>query len=125
MKPATSLKKKMYYKCFSNELQVRNFRKICFYLFSGRLLLNLLENLMHQIKLDKITPLSICTLIYIIVDEAGVEVLFSDKLHCRKNEVFKRFLQQMWPNPQETADLVAFTSGTLIGKLHFLCSAEN
>ena len=27
----------------------------------------------------------------------------------------------MWPNPQETADLVTFTEEILIGKLHFLC----
>ena len=29
----------------------------------------------------------------------------------------------MWPNPQETADLVTFTEEILNGKLHFLCSA--
>ena len=29
----------------------------------------------------------------------------------------------MWPNPQETADLVTFTKEILIGKLQFLCSA--
>ena len=29
----------------------------------------------------------------------------------------------MWPNPQETADLVKFTEEILNGKLHFLCSA--
>ena len=29
----------------------------------------------------------------------------------------------MWPNPQETADLVTFTEDILNGKLHFLCSA--
>ena len=28
----------------------------------------------------------------------------------------------MWPNPQDTADLVAFTGEILDGKLHFLCS---
>ena len=28
----------------------------------------------------------------------------------------------MWPNPQETADLVMFTEEILNGKLHFLCS---
>ena len=28
----------------------------------------------------------------------------------------------MWPNPQETADLVIFTEEILNGKLHFLCS---
>ena len=29
----------------------------------------------------------------------------------------------MWPNPQETADLVTFTEEIPNGKLHFLCSA--
>ena len=29
----------------------------------------------------------------------------------------------MWPNPQETEDLVTFTEKILNGKLHFLCSA--
>ena len=28
----------------------------------------------------------------------------------------------MWPNPQETADLVTITEETLNEKLHFLCS---
>ena len=28
----------------------------------------------------------------------------------------------MWPNPQETADLVTFTEEILNRKLHFLCS---
>ena len=28
----------------------------------------------------------------------------------------------MWPNPQETADLVIFTEETLNGRLYFLCS---
>ena len=28
----------------------------------------------------------------------------------------------MWPNPQETADLVTFAEEILNGKLHFLCS---
>ena len=28
----------------------------------------------------------------------------------------------MWPNPQDTADLVTFTEEILNGKLHFLCS---
>ena len=31
----------------------------------------------------------------------------------------KGFLQQMRPNPQETADLVSFTEEILNGKLHF------
>ena len=30
----------------------------------------------------------------------------------------------MWPNPQETADLVTFTREILKGKLHFLCSVR-
>ena len=30
----------------------------------------------------------------------------------------------MWPNPQETADLVKFTEEILNGKLHFLCSGN-
>ena len=29
----------------------------------------------------------------------------------------------MWPNPQESADLVTYTGEILNGKLHFLCSA--
>ena len=29
----------------------------------------------------------------------------------------------MWPNPQETADLVTFTEETLNEKLHFSCGA--
>ena len=29
----------------------------------------------------------------------------------------------MWPNPQETGDLVTFTKEILNKKLHFLCSA--
>ena len=28
----------------------------------------------------------------------------------------------MWPNPQETADMVTFTEDVPNGKLHFLCS---
>ena len=28
----------------------------------------------------------------------------------------------MWPNPQETTDLVTFTEEILNGKLYFLCS---
>ena len=40
-----------------------------------------------------------------------------------KNEVFHEgCLQQKWPNPQETADLVTFTEEIVIGKLHFLGS---
>ena len=31
----------------------------------------------------------------------------------------------MWPNPQETVDLVIFTEEILNGKLPFLCSDSN
>ena len=31
----------------------------------------------------------------------------------------------MWPNLQETADLVTFTEKIFNGKLHFLCSVWN
>ena len=31
----------------------------------------------------------------------------------------------MWPNPQETADLVTFTEEILDGNLHLLCSVNN
>ena len=30
----------------------------------------------------------------------------------------------MWPNPQETLDLVTFTEEILNGKLYFLCSVN-
>ena len=30
----------------------------------------------------------------------------------------------MWPNPQETADVVTFTEEILNGKLDFLCNPE-
>ena len=42
--------------------------------------------------------------------------------HYTIHEVFHyRFRQQMWPNPQETADLVTFTEEIFNGKLHFFC----
>ena len=31
----------------------------------------------------------------------------------------------MWPNPQDTADLVTFTKEIRHGKLHFLCCDQN
>ena len=31
----------------------------------------------------------------------------------------------MWPNPQETPDLLKFTEKILNGKLHFLCSGNS
>ena len=31
----------------------------------------------------------------------------------------------MWPNPQETVDLVTFAEEILNGKLYFLCSAAS
>ena len=43
--------------------------------------------------------------------------------HCMKNEVFHQgFLQQTWPNPHFSADLVTFTEEILNGKLRCLCS---
>ena len=30
----------------------------------------------------------------------------------------------MWPNPQETGDLVTFIEEILNGKLHFLCNGK-
>ena len=30
----------------------------------------------------------------------------------------------MWPNPEETANLVTFTEEILNGKLHFLCNEK-
>ena len=39
------------------------------------------------------------------------------------NEFFYyRFLQEKWPNPQETADLIKFTEEILNGKFYFLCN---
>ena len=41
----------------------------------------------------------------------------------KKNDVFHwRSLQEMWPYPQETADLVILTEEILNGILHFLCA---
>ena len=40
--------------------------------------------------------------------------------HYTKKEVFHQgFLKQMWPNPQETSDLVTFTEEIFNGKSHF------
>ena len=38
--------------------------------------------------------------------------------------LYQGFLQQMWSNSQETANLAIFTEEILNGKLHFLCSAS-
>ena len=49
-----------------------------------------------------------------------------NKQPCTKNEVSQwGILQSMWPNPQETADLVTLTEEFLNGKLHFLCIARS
>ena len=49
--------------------------------------------------------------------------LVKKMIYCTKNEVFHfAFLEQMWPNPQVSADFVTFTEEILHGKLHFLCS---
>ena len=39
------------------------------------------------------------------------------QLHCT-------FLQWMWPNPKETADLVIFAEEILTGKLSFFCDVN-
>ena len=41
---------------------------------------------------------------------------------CTKNEVFHWGFKKIWPNPQETADLVTFIEEILNGKLNFLCN---
>ena len=47
--------------------------------------------------------------------------LFEDTLY--KNEDFH--YEILWPNPEETADLVTFTEEIRNGKLHFLCSVSS
>ena len=43
------------------------------------------------------------------------------ELHCTRNAVFhQEFLQQMWPKPDKTVDLVTFTEEIPNGKVHFL-----
>ena len=50
-------------------------------------------------------------------------ILPLDDCYCTKNEVFHLgFLQKMWPNPLEIADLVTCTEEIFNGRLHFLCS---
>ena len=45
----------------------------------------------------------------------------AEEWHCTKNDFFHQgFLQLMWPNPQETVDLVTLTEEILDGKLDFL-----
>ena len=40
----------------------------------------------------------------------GSDIYYYITTHCAKIEVFNyAFLQQLWPNPKETADLVTFT----------------
>ena len=43
--------------------------------------------------------------------------------HCTKMNFFvKDFFSKLWPNPQETAELVAFTTEILTGKFQFFYS---
>ena len=50
------------------------------------------------------------------IDKNITKAFFEINLHCTKNQVnHYEFLQQMWQNPQETADLVAFTEEILNG----------
>ena len=52
--------------------------------------------------------------------------IMNTKRTLHKEWVFHEgFLQQMWPNPQETADLVTLTEEILNRKLHFLCIEMN
>ena len=56
-----------------------------------------------------------------------MEIVITENCYCtaQKKEVFHEgFFQEMWPIPQETADLVTFTEETLNKKLHFLCSVD-
>ena len=69
---------------------------------------------------SKITASSKLVFLYNFFQRNLINLITS---HCTKNEVFHYgFLQSMWPNPQETADLVTFTEEIRNGKLHFLCS---
>ena len=64
-----------------------------------------------------------CHALYVDTDTSTIAV--SRCWHCTKYEVFHEgFLQQMWPNTQETADLVTFSEEILHGKIHFLCSVN-
>ena len=48
-------------------------------------------------------------------------VTTDDCKDCIENEVFhERSLQNLWPNLQKTADLIAFTEETFHGKLNLL-----
>ena len=52
-----------------------------------------------------------------------IEFQHSSRFSLHKKWSFPlRFLQQMWPNPQETAELVTFTEEIRNGKLNFFCS---
>ena len=53
----------------------------------------------------------------------GYQNFMIQDIHCAKTEVLHSgFLQYMWPNPQENADLVTFAEEILNGKLLFLYS---
>ena len=61
--------------------------------------------------------------IYFITDERFSNLNVSVKLiiHCTKKWSFLLRISSMWPNPQESVDLVTFTGETLNGK-HFFCA---
>ena len=61
--------------------------------------------------------------IYFIIDERFSNLNVSVKLiiHCTKKWSFLLRISSMWPNPQESVDLVTFTGETLNGK-HFFCA---
>ena len=82
-------------------------------LFSAKLTISLYRNALP-------THLQLCSWVFLLKKTWS---RISEFQHCTKSQVFHyRFLQKMWPNPQETADLVTFTEEILNGKLHFLCS---
>ena len=62
--------------------------------------------------------------VFYIGGNTAQKIKFSIKNFFSKCDQIRRqgFLQYMWPNPQETADLVTFTEKIINGKLHFRCS---
>ena len=47
----------------------------------------------------------------------------TQKMKFSIEDFFSKYDQElMWPNPQETVELVTFTEEILKGKLHFLCN---
>ena len=58
----------------------------------------------------------------VFADSFLLSTLLANLLRKSMQNLYTEFLQQMWPNLQETADLVTFTEEILNGKLHFLCA---